>query len=100
MIKMERTCGCMRSDVMLNGKKIGTMEGVYLTQWFVKNRYRYTGTFSRYNTEDPQHRTPGLTVDIVFPDKHIVIKEAFIEWIREPGGSGTFNAKGIESYMV
>jgi hypothetical protein len=99
MIKMERTCGCLRCDVMFHGEKIGTMEGVYLTQWFVKNRYRFTGTFARYLTEDPQYKVPGVTVDIVFPDKQIVIKEAFIEWIRQPDGGGTFNARGIESYI-
>jgi hypothetical protein len=96
MIKMERTCGCMRCDVILEGEKIGTMEGVYLTQWFVKNRYRYTGTFSRYLTENPNCLEPGITVDIIFPNK-IVIKDAFIEWIRQPNGGGTFNARGIES---
>jgi hypothetical protein len=99
MIKMERTYGCLRASVLFNGKKIGTMEGVYLTQWFVKNRYRFTGTFNRYLTEDMEYRRPGARVDIILPDKEIIIKNVFIEWIREPSGSGTFNAERIESYL-
>ncbi|MCK9151415.1 hypothetical protein [Methanobacterium alcaliphilum] len=97
MIKMERTCGCMHADVLHDGEKIGTMDGVYLTQWFVKNKYRFTGTFTRYFTDQLKYRKPGTKVDIVFPDKKIIIKEVCIEWVREPIGSGTFNASRIES---
>ena len=89
----------MRADVLYEGKKVGTMEGVYLTQWFVKNKYRFTGTFTRYFTEDSKYRESGAKVDIVFQDKKIIIKKACIEWVKEPMGSGTFNALGIESYI-
>lgn len=99
MIKMERTYGCLRATVLFEGKKIGTMEWVYLTQWFVKNKYRFTGTFNRYLTDDSEYSCPGARVDVVLSDKHIIIKNVFIEWIREPSGSGTFNAERIESYI-
>jgi hypothetical protein len=97
MIKMERTYGCFRAQVLHNGKQIGAMEGVYVTQWFVKNKYRFTGTFNRFFTNEPEYRRPGERFDIVLLDKHIIVKNAFIEWIREQSGSGTFNAEKIES---
>lgn len=99
MIKMERTYGCLRAKVLCQGKEIGTMEGVYLTQWFVKNKYRFTGTFNYYFTEEPEYMIPGARVDIVLPDKEIIVKNVFIEWIRKSSGSGTFNAEKIESYI-
>ncbi len=99
MIKMERTCGSMRARVMYQGQEIGSMEGVYVTQWFVKNKYRFTGTFTRFLTKDPHHRRCGIVVDVIFPDKGILIKESKIDWIKEPTGSGTFTAKGIESHI-
>ncbi|HSO25239.1 MAG TPA: hypothetical protein VLR54_01315 [Methanobacteriaceae archaeon] len=99
MIKMERTYGCLRASVLFEGEKIGTMEGVYLTQWFVKNKYRFTGTFNRYLTEYDEFCRPGARVDVVLPDKELIVKNVFIEWIREPSCSGTFNAERIESYI-
>lgn len=96
---MERTYGCLRAIVLFEGKKIGTMEGVYLTQWFVKNKYRFTGTFNRYLAEDSQFRSPGARVDVVLPDKNLIVKNVFIEWIRKSSGNGTFNAERIESYL-
>ena len=59
MIKMERTYGCFRANVLADGKQIGTMEGIYLTQWFVKNKYRFTGSFNRYLTDEPRILSTG-----------------------------------------
>jgi hypothetical protein len=99
MIKMERTYGCFRANVLVDGRQIGTMEGVYITQWFVKNKYRFTGSFNRYLTDEPEYYQPGVKVDVVLPEKQIIVKNVFIEWIRKPSGSGTFNAERIESYI-
>lgn len=99
MIKMERTYGCFRANVLVDGRQIGTMEGVYITQWFVKNKYRFTGSFNRYLTDEPDYYQPGVKVDVVLPEKQIIVKNVFIEWIRKPSGSGTFNAERIESYI-
>ena len=60
MIIMEKTCGSYKCDVMHDGKKIGYMNGVNLIHWFVKNRYRYTGTFSRFVTSDPSESPFGF----------------------------------------
>ncbi|MDI6644673.1 MAG: hypothetical protein QME14_06390 [Methanobacteriaceae archaeon] len=97
MIKMERTCGCLRCDVIHNGEKIGRMEGVNVTQWFLKNKYSYTGTFSRFLSDIPYEDCAGTTIDIIFNDKKIVVKDAEIEWIRNSTKNGTFHATKIES---
>jgi hypothetical protein len=83
---------------MHDGKVIGHMDGVNLIQWFVKNRYRYTGTFSRFKTSDPKDSKSGIDIDIVFSNKRVVIKNARIEWIKSPNQNGTFHATNIESY--
>ena len=100
MIKMEKTCGSYKCEVMHDGKKIGYMDGVNLIHWFVKNRYRYTGTFSRFVTSDPYEKQSCLDLDIVFSNKRIVIKNARIEWMKSPNQNGTFHAATIESYEV
>jgi hypothetical protein len=100
MIIMEKTCGSYKCDVMHEGKSIGHMDGVNLIQWFVKNRYRYTGTFSRFVTNDPNDSQSGIDIDIVFSNKRVVIKDAKIEWIKSPNKNGTFHAAKIESYEV
>ncbi|HHY00893.1 MAG TPA: hypothetical protein GX531_05925 [Methanothermobacter sp.] len=96
MIKIERTCSSLKCDVVHKGELIGKMEGVSITQWFMKNHYNYTGAFSRFVTDNPELSRSGITVDIVFNDRKIVAKEACIEWIRGPTKNGTFSAKNIE----
>jgi hypothetical protein len=100
MIKMERCCGSLRCDVIQEGIKIGHMDGVNLTQWFVKNRYHYTGTFSRFITLDPDNSHSGITIDIAFLDKPFLIKNARVEWMKSPMRNGTFHAEKIESHEV
>ena len=95
---MEKTCGSYKCDVMRKGKRIGHMDGVNLIQWFVKNKYRYTGTFSRFVTNDPDDFQSGI--DIVFSNKRIIIKDATIEWIKSENQNGTFHAAKIESYEL
>ena len=97
---MERTCGSYKCDVMQEGKRIGRMDGVNLIQWFVKNRYRYTGTFSRFVTNDPSESQSGMDIDIIFSNKRVIIKDAKIEWIKSQNQNGTFHATRIESYEV
>lgn len=98
MIIMEKTCGSYRCDVLHDGKVIGHMDGVNLIQWFVKNKYRYTGTFSRFVTSDPDENQAGIDIDILFSNKRIIIKDARVEWIKSPSQNGTFHAAKIESY--
>ncbi len=98
MIKMEKTCGSPKVEVMKDGKRIGHMDGMNVIQWFLKNKYKYTGTFSRFITEDPDDSHSGIKIDIVIPEKHLIIKDACIEWMKSPLNNGTFNAKRIESY--
>jgi hypothetical protein len=100
MIKVERTCGSPKCDVVREGKKIGHMDGVNVTQWFVKNKYRYTGTFSRFVTENPDDSHSGIKIDIIIPEKRLIIKDAHVEWMKSPLNNGTFNALKIESYEV
>lgn len=95
---MERTCGSHRCDVFQDGELIGHMDGVNLVQWFVKNRYRYTGTFARFITKDPVHNQSNINVDIIFANKRIIIKDARVEWIKNRDQNGTFQASKIESY--
>ena len=85
---------------MRKGKRIGHMDGVNLIQWFVKNKYRYTGTFSRFVTNDPDDFQSGIDIDIVFSNKRIIIKDATIEWIKSENQNGTFHAAKIESYEL
>lgn len=94
---MERTCGSYKCDVIQNGELIGHMDGVNLIQWFVKNRYRYTGTFSRFITNNTDYDM-DINIDIVFANKKIVIKDAKVEWIKNKNQNGTFHAAKIESY--
>ncbi len=100
MIIMERTCGSYKCDVMQDGKRIGRMDGVNLVQWFVKNRYRYTGTFSRFVTNNPTKSQSGMDIDIIFSNKRVIIKDARIEWIKKQNQNGTFHAARIESYEM
>jgi hypothetical protein len=100
MIIMEKTCGSYKCDVMQEGKRIGRMDGVNLIQWFVKNRYRYTGTFSRFVTNDPTECQSGMDIDIIFSNKRVIIKDAKIEWIKSQNQNGTFHAAKIESYEI
>ncbi|MBM4241244.1 MAG: hypothetical protein FJ150_06260 [Euryarchaeota archaeon] len=97
MIKMEKTCNSLKCNVIKDGKVIGRMEGVNVIQWLLKNKYRYTGAFSRFITNNPEDCHIGMKIDIEFPDKHIVVKGALIEWIRGTCKNGTFHAVGIES---
>ena len=100
MIIMEKTCGSYKCEVIRDGKIIGYMDGVNLTKWFVKNKYRYTGTFSRFVTNDPQDFRSGIDIDIVFSNRRIIIKDATIEWIKSTNQNGTFHAAKIESYEL
>jgi hypothetical protein len=100
MIIMEKACGSYKCDVMQEGKRIGHMDGVNLIQWFVKNRYRYTGTFSRFVTNDPTESQSGMDIDIIFSNKRVIIKDAKIEWIKSQNQNGTFHAAKIESYEI
>ncbi|HMK54809.1 MAG TPA: hypothetical protein VK444_08535 [Methanobacteriaceae archaeon] len=93
---MEKTCSSLKCDVFRNGELIGKMEGVSLTQWFLKNQYRYTGAFSRFTTNKPELSRAGITVDIKFSDLNIMAKNASIGWIKGPNKNGTFSAKSIE----
>jgi hypothetical protein len=93
---MEKTCGSYKCDILHDGKTIGHMDGVNLIQWFVKNKYRYTGTFSRIVMNDPNASHSGI--DILFSNNRIIIKDATIEWIKGPNQNGTFHATKIESY--
>ncbi len=95
---MERTCGSYKCDVIHDGELIGHMDGVNLIQWFVKNRYRYTGTFSRFITDNPKHSQSNINVDIVFANKRVIIKDARVEWMKNRNQNGTFHAAKIESY--
>jgi len=98
MIKMEKTCGSPKCDVVKKGKKIGHMDGLNVIQWFLKNKYKYTGTFSRFVTDNPDDSHSGIRIDIIIPERHLIIKDACIEWMKSPLNNGTFNAKCIESY--
>ena len=100
MIKMERTCGSPKCDVIQEGKKIGHMDGVNVTQWFLKNKYRYTGTFSRFVTENPEDSHSGIKIDIIIKERRLIIKDAHVEWMKSSLNNGTFNALKIESYEV
>jgi hypothetical protein len=97
---MEKTCGSYKCDVMQEGERIGRMDGVNLIQWFVKNKYRYTGTFSRFITNDPTEIQSGMDIDIIFSNKRVIIKDAKIEWIKSQNQNGTFHAARIESYEL
>ncbi|MDI6702556.1 hypothetical protein [Methanothermobacter wolfeii] len=96
MIRIERTCACLKASVLLNGEEIGVMEGIYLTQWFLKNRYHFTGTFIRFTPLDEEFNRSGIKVDIYLPDQNIILKEAIIDWLSDTG-RGTFRARRIES---
>lgn len=98
MIKMEKTCASPKGEVVKEGKKIGYMDGLNVIQWFLKNKYKYTGTFSRFITEDPDDSQSGIQIDIIIPEKRLIIKDARIEWMKNTFKNGTFNAKRIESY--
>ncbi|MGB9936689.1 MAG: hypothetical protein ACPK7O_03130 [Methanobacterium sp.] len=100
MLKMERTCNSLRCDVLLENKLIGHMEGVTLNQWFIKNKYSFKGSFTKFITIDPEDCRPGITVDIIFPDKNLIARSARIEWIRAPGKYGTFRASKMEYYQI
>lgn len=100
MLKMERTCNSLRCDVMYNDELVGHMEGVTLTQWFLKNKYCYKGSFSKFITFNPDNSCSNIVVDIIFPDKNLVAKNARIGWIRAPGKNGTFQASKMEYYEL
>ena len=97
MIKMEKSCGSPKCDVIQEGKKIGYMDGVNVIQWFVKNKYRYTGSFSRFVTENPEDSHSGIKIDILIPERKLIIKDARVQWMKSPLNNGTFNAQRIES---
>lgn len=98
MIRMEKSCGSTKCDVIKKGRKIGHMDGLNIIQWFLKNKYRYTGTFSRFVTDDPDDSHSGIKIDIIIPEKHLIIKDACVDWMKSPLNNGTFHAKSIESY--
>lgn len=98
MLKMEKTCNSLRCDVLIEEKLIGHMEGVNITQWFLKNQYKYKGSFSNFETVNPDDFHAGIIVDIVFQDKKLIAREARIEWINAFGKNGTFTASRMEYY--
>ena len=100
MLKMERACSSLRCNVMCNGELMGRMEGVNLTQWFLKNKYSYKGSFSNFITINPADSRSGITVDIIFLDKNLVAKDSRIGWIKAPGKNGTFQASRMEYYEI
>lgn len=95
---MERTCNALKCDVLLEGELIGRMDGVSLTQWFIKNRYAFKGSFSKFVTFNPEDCHAGIIVDIVFNDKKLIARKAKIEWINAFGDNGTFTASKMEYY--
>ena len=95
---MERTCSSLKCDVLLDSKLIGIMEGVNLTQWFLKNKYDFKGSFSKFTTFNPKECKSGIIVDIIFSDKKLIARNAKIGWLRAPGQNGTFNASKMEYY--
>lgn len=66
-------------DVLRGDKYIGYMEGVILTQWFIKNKYQFKGSFSRFMTFDHEDNHAGVIVDIILKDKNLRVKNARIE---------------------
>lgn len=100
MIKMERSCNSLKCDVLYEGKLIGFMEGVNLIQWFLKNKYSYQGSFSKFVTENPDYCCSGITVDIIFHDKKLIARDAKIGWMRASGKNGTFHASKVEDYDI
>jgi len=98
MIRIERTCASFRASVIIDGAEIGVMEGVYLTQWFLKNRYHFTGTFIRFIPSDEKFNRSGITVDILLHDQNLILKDALIDWLSETR-KGTFRARRIESHI-
>lgn len=100
MLKMERTCNSLKCDILYKGELIGYMEGVTLIQWFLKNKYLYKGSFSKFITINPADSRAGMVVDIYLLDKNLMAKNARIEWIRAPGMNGTFQALKMEYYEI
>ncbi|WP_300489515.1 hypothetical protein [Methanothermobacter sp.] len=98
MIRIERTCASFRATVIMEGEEIGIMEGIYLTQWFLKTRYHFTGTFIRFIPVNEKFNRSGLTVDILLHDQNVMVKDALIDWLSD-SGKGTFRAKRIESLI-
>ncbi|ADL59235.1 MULTISPECIES: hypothetical protein [Methanothermobacter] len=98
MIRIERTCASFRATVIQEGEEIGIMEGIYLTQWFLKTRYHFTGTFIRFIPSDERFNRSGLTVDIHLHDQNVIVKDALIDWLSD-SGRGTFRARRIESVV-
>ena len=97
MLKLEKTCNSRKCDVLIDGELIGYMEGVTLSQWFIKNKYAFKGSFSNlitFNHED----YAGKIVDIVFIDKKLIARDARIDWINSYGKNGTFTASKMEYY--
>jgi hypothetical protein len=95
---MEKTCNALRCEVIYKNSLIGHMEGVNLTQWFLKNKYSYKGSFSNFVTFDPEDCRAGIVVDIIFNDKNLIARNAKIEWINSFGKNGTFTASRMEYY--
>jgi hypothetical protein len=98
MLKLERTCNSRKCDVLINGELVGYMEGVNLTQWFIKNRYAFKGSFSNFITFNHDNDHAGKIVDIVFNDKNLIARKAKIDWINSYGENGTFTAFKMEYY--
>jgi hypothetical protein len=98
MIKIEKTFNSLECDVICEGKKIGHMRGVNIIQWFLKNKYYFRGTFSKFNAEKLDHGILESIFDIILLDKKLVIKGAQIEWMKNPFEYGTFQASGIDTY--
>ncbi|MGZ7116895.1 MAG: hypothetical protein ACXVHS_05505 [Methanobacterium sp.] len=98
MLKMEKIYYSLKCDVLYENKLIGHMEGVRLTQWFIKNKYQFKGSFSKFKMFNPEEARAGMTVDIIFQDKNLMAKNARIEWINVVGTNGTFTASKMEYY--
>ena len=98
MLKLEKTCNSRKCSVLIDGELIGYMEGVNLTQWFIKNKYSFKGSFSNFITFDQDIDLVGKIVDIVFNDKKLIARQAKIDWINSYGTNGTFTAFKIEYY--
>ncbi len=98
MLKMERTCDALRCDVYFEGELVGIMEGVNLIQWFIKNKYSYRGSFSKFMAFDQEFEKIGTIFDIVFRGKKVIVRNVRIQWINAFGENGTFTASNLEYF--
>ncbi len=98
MLKMEKTCCSLKCDVLHGGELIGYMEGVYITQWFIKNKYLFKGSFNIFIQKSDENFNVGIIVDIIFPDKKLIARDAKVGGINSYGKNGTFEASKLDHY--